>query len=971
MAASRGRRFGVAVLGLALLGAGAWAFDQWRAARALAAARVAISGSKLEEARATLTRLTSRWPDWAEAQYRLGLVQADLGDPAGAVTAWAKVPPGTPWSDAAQVDRARVLLQDLGQYATAETLLTEVLGRLRPSDPLALDARQALERLLRFQGRNAEVRALLREGWASSPDPVQGLRGLWTLDADAFPVDGVRDVLAREAALAPEDPRVELGLAMLAIRTGRLDEADRRLSGLEAKAASDPAVARARLEWARAADRPDVVAAAARVLPARVVAPDDRWRLASWLSRRADDPQGEREALTNLERDDPGQALERLADLAGREGRTDEARSFRERKARVDVAKERYRALLESTPPADAYPELGSLAEIQGRRFEARGWWTLVLRRAPGDPAARAALARLGRDGDDLKTSSTMLADLLPDLEKPWSRPTEDQPEGPGPPRIEFEEVAQRSGLSFAFDPGTSPERQLPETMSGGIGLIDYDGDGHLDVFGIRGGRFPPPPEAPFGDRLFRNRGDGTFEDVTERSGLARFPGGFGHGMAVGDIDNDGHADLFLTRWRSYALYRNRGDGTFEDVTASWGLSGDRDWPTSAAFADLDNDGDLDLYVCHYVIWDEANPSVCLRKEGGDDRQYCDPRKFPSIPDHLFRNDGGRFVDISDEAGITAADIDGRGLGVLAADLDEDGKVDIYVANDTTANFLFRNLGGMKFEEIGDTAGVAGNADGGYQAGMGIAHGDLDGDGRADLLVTNFFGEGTTGYMNLGGGLFADRSADLGLVASTRSVLGFGLEMGDIDNDGRPDLVQANGHINDYAPYVPFLMSAQMFQGTARGRLDDISPRLDATWTRPRLGRGLVVSDLDGDGRLDVLMVDARGPTALFRNRVEPAGRWVELRLEGRASNRDGVGAVVTAKAGSRTWVLERVGGGSIFSARGPWLHLGLGAVEEIDQLEVRWPSGRVDRHLKVATQAAYQVREGGPGLTRLPTRNP
>ncbi len=261
-----------------------------------------------------------------------------------------------------------------------------------------------------------------------------------------------------------------------------------------------------------------------------------------------------------------------------------------------------------------------------------------------------------------------------------------------------FTDDAEAAGLKFTFDNGLEPLHHLPETTSGGVALLDYDGDGWLDVYVVQGGPFPPAPSAPGGDRLFRNRGDGTFEDVTTTSRIGALARGYGHGVTVGDYDNDGRPDLFVTRWRRYALFHNRGDGTFEDVTETEGLAGDRDFPTSAAFADLDGDGDLDLYVCHYGAWNTEHVALCPRREPGR-YEYCDPRTIPPLPDHLFRNDAGRFVEVTSQAGIV--DPDGRGLGVVAADFDEDGKLDLYVANDTTANFLFRNLGGMRFEEVG------------------------------------------------------------------------------------------------------------------------------------------------------------------------------------------------------------------------------------------------------------------------------
>ncbi len=293
--------------------------------------------------------------------------------------------------------------------------------------------------------------------------------------------------------------------------------------------------------------------------------------------------------------------------------------------------------------------------------------------------------------------------------------------------------------------------------------------------------------------------------------------GGFGHGVAVGDIDNDGHADLFVTRWRSYALYHNKGDGTFEDFTREAGLGGDRDWPTSAALADLDGDGDLDLYVCHYFKWNEKENRSCV--DPSDPAIYrCLPLDFEALPDHLFRNDGGRFVDVTREAGIV--DINGRGLGVLAADLDDDGRIDLFVANDMTANYLFRNLGGFRFEEIAQTAGVAASASGSYQAGMGVACGDLDGDGRLDLAVTNFYNESTTFFQNLGAGFFTDQTAAIGLAAPSRYVLGFGISFVDANNDGSLDLITANGHVHDGRPQYPWKMPVQLYLGDGRGKAD-------------------------------------------------------------------------------------------------------------------------------------------------------
>ncbi len=483
-------------------------------------------------------------------------------------------------------------------------------------------------------------------------------------------------------------------------------------------------------------------------------------------------------------------------------------------------------------------------------------------------------------------------------------------------------------------------------------------------MYVLQGGRFPPASGNRAADRLYRNQGDGTFADFTDRAGLSAMAGGYSHGVSVGDYDNDGHSDLFVTRWRSYALYRNRGDGTFEDVTDQAGLGGDRDWPTSSAFADLDNDGDLDLYVCHYGVWDAGNPRIC-KDPTGRINISCDPRVIPALPDHVFRNDSGRFVDVTTESGVI--DRDGRGLGVVAADLDRDGLVDLFVANDSTANFLFHNLGRFRFEEVGQSAGVAANAAGGFQAGMGVACGDPDGDGLIDLAVTNFYGESTTFFHNLGQGLFVDHTALIGLAAPSRYVLGFGAAFLDADNDGRLDLMTANGHVNDLRPHFPFPMTAQLYRGGPDGRLTDVTAHAGPPFQQLHVGRGLAVGDLDNDGRIDALMVAHNEPPVYFHNRTEaPLMHFITFQLEGTKSNRDAVGAVVEVAAGGNKQVAHRIGGASYQSASDHRLHFGLGGANRVESVAVRWPSGMVDQFHDVASDRGYLLREGDRALRPL-----
>ena len=531
-------------------------------------------------------------------------------------------------------------------------------------------------------------------------------------------------------------------------------------------------------------------------------------------------------------------------------------------------------------------------------------------------------------------------------------------------PRPQFRDDADTVGLRFLFDNGQTPERLLPETMSGGVGVIDYDGDGWLDVYCVQGGPLdsssnPPSQAANQKDRLFRNRGDGTFRDVTVETGLQRLLGecGFGLGVAVGDYDNDGLPDLLLTRLSSYVLLRNRDGRTFEDVTERVGLAGPRDNPTSAAFADLDNDGRLDLYICHYMVWDPEHPRLCENDKG--EYFYCDPSKVEPAPDHVFRNVGGRFTEVTAQAGFS--DQDGRGLGVVAADINGDNLIDMFVSNDGTANYLFLNRGGFHFEESALTSGVAGNAGGGFQAGMGVACGDLDGDGLPDLMVTNFYGEGATLYRNLGQDLFTDASGATGLGLASRYLLGFGIGLVDVANRGRLDVLITNGHVNDNRPYYPYAMPSRLYENRPVNggfKLVDVSAQAGPALQVPRVGRGLATVDLDNDGRVDSLILAQNEPLAYLHNMTENPGHFLTLLLQGTRSNRDGVGARVTVVAGRSRQVAQRLGGGSYQSANDPRLHFGLGDQSRVDSVEVRWPSGRVDQWTDLAADTGYLLRE-------------
>ena len=934
-----------------------WIYRELKANSLLVAAKEAMDVGDYAAAGRRFAGVLQRWPRHDEAAYRLGLCEQAGGRLDAAVVAWERVGLDSPFAPLAAVRIAPIALER-GHFARAEDLLWRAL---RVNGPHAAEAREFLVRVLRFEDRRDEARELLRQESLQAPDPVRVLRELWMLDFEAVAVERTLAMFEKAARDAPGDDRVWLGLANLARRSDRLDEAETRLRACLGARPEDPAVWRSWLDWSVAAGRVDEVSRALPHLPASRFSEGEILGLRAWLARRADDRRAERHELERLVDHVPAApgALERLAELNALDGRTERVADLRRRKADLDRARERYHQLFEAGDerlPSRAR-EMAGLAELLGRPIEARGWWALQFRFQPGDDEARAALIQFDRARPPFPRDATV-ADLLADL-----APSRLAARVPGLPvsgataiRPAFTDDAERAGLRFVFDHDPSTDCQLPETMSGGVGLLDYDGDGWLDVYCVQGGPLlPGRGRTSPGDRLFRNRGDGRFEDASESSKIAAMPRGYGHGVAVGDYDDDGRPDLFVTRYGSYALYRNRGDGTFADRTEAAGLGGDRGWPTSAAFADLDGDGDLDLYVCQYLRWDRDHPARCHDPETKRPT-YCEPNIFEAEPDRLFRNDGGHFVDVSEEAGIV--DREGRGLGVVAADLDGDGRVDLFVANDTTANFSFFNQGGWKFRESGLESGLAANAASGFLAGMGVACGDLDGDGQPDLAVTNFYDESTTFYRNLGQGFFADHSTAVGTAAPSRYLLGFGITFLDYDNDGYLDLATANGMVNDSRPLFPYAMPAQLLRGDASGRLADVTSRAGPPWTVPRVGRGLAVGDLDNDGKLDLLVVSQGAPLAYFHNRT-PGGHSLVLRLEGTRSGRDAVGARVVVESGGRRQTVMRSGGGSYLSASDPRLHIGIGDRSRAESVEVSWPSGRKDHFDDLEADAGYLLREG------------
>ncbi|HXH25872.1 MAG TPA: CRTAC1 family protein [Vicinamibacterales bacterium] len=522
---------------------------------------------------------------------------------------------------------------------------------------------------------------------------------------------------------------------------------------------------------------------------------------------------------------------------------------------------------------------------------------------------------------------------------------------------VHFTAVTHAAGVDFRHVNGASPDKHLVETMGSGGLFFDYDNDGWIDIFLVDGGSLADPAASRRAQhRLFRNRRDGTFEDVTAASGIRQH--GYGMGTCAGDYDNDGWVDLYVTGFRRNTLYRN-GRGVFTDVTRAARVDSPL-WGASCAFADLDRDGDLDLFVTNYVDADPAHSPFCgnarLRT-----RFYCHPLNFDPLPNVVYRNEGnGLFSDVSEASGV--ARHRGNGLGVVVADLDGDGWQEIFVANDSVPNFLFRRVGAWRFAEDALKAGVAVATDGRARAGMGTDAADYDGDGRLDLVVTNLDFEMHSLYRNLGGGLFAYATPESGIGPATLPFVGFGVAFLDADHDARLDLVFANGHIFDNAPlFRAGARHAQrnlLFRNVGGRRFAEVGHSAGPGFALEKVSRGLAAGDIDNDGDLDLLVTNNGQEADLLRNDGS-RGNALLVRVAGVRSNRDGIGARLTLTLGSRSQLREVVAGSSYLSQNDLRQHFGLGAATQADRIEVRWPSGHIDVVRNVPANRIVTIREG------------
>ncbi|HMI51734.1 MAG TPA: CRTAC1 family protein [Candidatus Saccharimonadales bacterium] len=521
-----------------------------------------------------------------------------------------------------------------------------------------------------------------------------------------------------------------------------------------------------------------------------------------------------------------------------------------------------------------------------------------------------------------------------------------------------FEEIpASRSGISWVHTAGKSAEKYLPETSGAGCAFLDFDNDGWMDIYLVNSGKSDfYSPAAPLRNALYKNNRDGTFTDVTAKAGVGG--GGYGMGVAAADYDGDGFTDLYVTQYGRSILYHNNGNGTFTDVTAKAGV-GAPGWSSSAVWFDYDNDGRLDLFVCQFAEFDAA---LGCGTDAQGVHHYCIPRIFKPRLSWLFHNNGdGTFTDVSRETGI--AGHPGKAWGVVATDVNNDGRMDLFVANDTVANFLFLNRGG-KFEEVGLAADVAYSADGRARSGMGVDSADFDEDGRMDLFVANIDQEIFALYRNLQGETFEDVAIEQGIGMATRWMSGWGLKFFDYDNDGNMDLILANGFpddlVEELSHQVTYREPLLLFRNAGK-RFENVSAGSGPVFAKKFAARGLALGDFNNDGAVDVLVAVNDGAPVLLKNNRGRGNHWLGLTLVGKKCNRDAVGARIAYQAGDLKRTRMKVGGGSFLSSHDPRVVLGIGDRKKLDWVDVKWPqpSGLLERFVDLPVDRYMEIVEG------------
>jgi len=537
---------------------------------------------------------------------------------------------------------------------------------------------------------------------------------------------------------------------------------------------------------------------------------------------------------------------------------------------------------------------------------------------------------------------------------KPSSKPAQSDPV------IRFSDIRKSAGIDFVQDSTQTEEKYYLETMGTGVAWIDYDQDGLMDLYFVQSGATDAyKPAHPLRSALYHNNGDGTFTDVTDKAHVGG-EGHYGQGVAVGDFNNDGYPDMYITGYGRAILYLNNGDGTFTDVSEKSGVVDGENWSTSAGWFDFDKDGWLDLLVTNYIDWSPKNNLWCGERKPGY-RSYCNPNNYRGQKTKLYRNNhDGTFTDVSDKSGVGLPE--SKGMSMVLADLNSDSWPDIAVANDTWPNFLFENNHDGTFSDVSLISGLAASEDGRYEAGMGIDAADVDGDGNLDIYITHLDFELNRLYHNNGDGTFTDATYSSGIGNKAILLSGVAAKFIDYDNDGWPDILQANGAMVDnvqlYHSLVTYKEPLLMFRNLGHGQFEKTSDTLGPDFNRPMVGRGLATADFFNDGQIGIA-VNCRGESPVILRNEGTSNHWLEVLLIGTKSNRDGIGSLLKLSSGGVVQVDQSKGGTSYMSASDPRIHFGLGKRSKIDSLQITWPSGKVDKLTDVPVDSVIAVKEG------------
>jgi tetratricopeptide (TPR) repeat protein len=877
-----------------------------------------------------------------------------------------------PVANSADFGEAEMLCH-LGRLSESETRLRDLLKR----DPQHNLAHFRLAFLMNITGRRWQAQShLLHLVKNRSADLEQLL-----LLGNAQRQIEDRELLEATTRLVPDDPYPMLGAARLELALNRPEKARPLLQAVLSRRPNEP---EAVVRWGQLlledADPNLFIDWSASLVP-EVERHPDAWMLRGQFAQKREQlPVAARCFWEALRRDPEHQAAcHQLGRMLVELKDPDRAEPFLIRAELLQRLSAALDDLFHHRDHIESMRRAAVLTLQLGRYWEAASWSSAALAVDPNQPWALQILRQLSSElHADLPQTSPLHDPTcklsLADFPLPrWSRSTAPDPTPvtslQPTANIRFIDQARELGIDFEYENAaddSTPGARIFETTGGGAGVIDYDQDGWPDLYLTQGNRDPSTiSKAVNGsiDRLFRNQGGNRFDDVTRAAGLGDHD--FSQGVAVGDFNNDGFPDLYVANLGQNRLFLNRGDGTFEDVTSPAGIA-DSHWTTSCLIADLNGDGLPDLYDVNYAAGASVLTRVC-EKQGVT--RSCSPRAFDPAPDRVWLNlNDGRFRDMTAGSGVDVPN--GYGLGIVALDLEGDGRLSLFVANDEVPNFLFLNRGSpldesMQFEEQALLAGVALDADGKSQACMGVAAGDADGDGLIDLFVTNFYQESNTLYRQLLPGQFADATRTARLRDPSFAMLGFGTQFLDADLDGWDDLIVTNGHIDDLTSIgEPYKMPTQVLQNTGHGRFAEIpASQLGEFFQEPHLGRGLARLDWNRDGLDDFVVSHLREPASLLTNATTQAGHFLAVQLRGTRCSRDAIGATVEVVAGRRQQVRQLTAGDGYHASNERQLRFGLGAETIVDKLTVRWPGGAIQTWKMVAVDQCMRMIEGSPDL--------